>query len=1133
MSITNYVESWKDTYEKYQTVVNFVAGDYESLKEVIRYYITVQNPENYNDWAESSEVGMFANGLSYLGESIHYRVDLNAHDVFPMTTERKQSLLNFTKMLSYSPTRNICANGIAKLTSVSTTQAVTDMLGKSLKDVTVTWNDATDEDWQEHFLLIMNSAFAVNNPFGKPLKKEIIDSVTTQMYQLNNTTNISSVYSFTSLVNGNSQNFEVVNADIDNVLKVVKERTPTPEQAFHILYRNDGTGNASKNTGFFVFWKQGVLNYEYVNFNKKIENNSYELNGININEYDVWVQEVDSSTGLLKNNWTKISNNEYLDYNNTDNEIRNIYKVETRDNDGVIIRFSDGNFGTIPYGTFRFWYRVSQGNMNLFIKPTDIKNVSIRIPYKSNDTTDENVYYLTLTFSVQDISHIYQSVVQEQLEDIRERAPKVYSTQNRMVSGQDYNEYPLIYGSIVKKCKSILRTYAGNSRYVQFNEGTGTYQDLNILAEDGYLYKTSEIENNDIIIDATTSSKNIVLNNILPLLNSISMENYYYDHYKTEKIAPMIAFWEEEYTQGANLSYGHFINDSKNIISYLDIQKHLKVGNLICFKNIETNEEKWASIISVDYDDITYSSYMIGINESLGDGEWKMIEYYYPFKTSFDTETMNNIIDCLDNKTSFGLNYDEKNTLWQIIDSVNLDKKEWLIKIEMKSSDVYSISSQSLKYIFGSENTATFFFNTDTKISDEEFATKDYIKVLAINGYDTDFYWKPCETIKYTDGYIDGRKVIVYGYNSDKDETVDNPLEFNKITNNKLENLYFINDEYNSSVVEIDSWWNHTNQSGLYHCQQSGTIYVAGTKLPKDVIIKKTVKLSNGKTLIATSLNPVTFNKGEIYDYDVVDDGHKVTFKWQSQIDPSVEEDELVEFNDVNIADELAYWDTRNLVMTSYDKSLWSIKNGLGKLKFIWQHYASSKHLIDPCPTNIIDMYVLTTQYYNEVQEWLNNGKQGAFPKAPTEVSLRSIFANLENYNMISDTMIWHPIKYKVLFGNQSDKTLRASFRVIKSDSTILSDNEIKKQVIDCIDEYFATMNPGKKFYFTKLNAFVEKKMGENIGSMVIVPLYANDKFGNLFEINCDEDEIMLSSATIDDVQIISKISQSTIKIGN
>jgi thiamine pyrophosphokinase len=51
MSITNYSESWTDIYDKYKNVVNFVAGDFDSLKEVIRYYVTVNNPENYNDWA--------------------------------------------------------------------------------------------------------------------------------------------------------------------------------------------------------------------------------------------------------------------------------------------------------------------------------------------------------------------------------------------------------------------------------------------------------------------------------------------------------------------------------------------------------------------------------------------------------------------------------------------------------------------------------------------------------------------------------------------------------------------------------------------------------------------------------------------------------------------------------------------------------------------------------------------------------------------------------------------------------------------------------------------------------------------------------------------------------------------------
>lgn len=1136
MSITNYVESWKDIYEKYKTVVNFVAGDYESLKNVIRYYITVQNPENYNDWAESSEVGMFANGLAYLGETLHYRVDLNAHDVFPSTTERKQSLLNFTKMLSYSPSRNICSNGIAKLVSVSTTQKITDMMGKSLKDATVYWNDSTDEDWLEHFLLIMNSAFSSNNPYGKPLKKENVDGVSTQLYQLNNVSNVNCSYSFTSIINGNSQNFEVVNPDIDTTLKVINERNPIPEQAFHILYRNDGTGNSSKNTGFFVFWKQGNLNYEYVNFDKKIENNSYEIDATNVNEYDVWVQEIDSVTGLLKNNWTKIDNDEYLDYNNTDNDIRNIFKVETRDNDSIIIRFSDGNFGTIPYGLFRFWYRVSQGNMNLYIKPSDIQNISIQIPYKSSNTTDDNVYYLTLTFTVQDIMHIRQSVPQEDVEDIRTRAPQVYSTQNRMVTGKDYNLFPKSYGSVVKKCKSILRTYAGNSRYVQFNDGTGTYQDLNILAEDGYLYKDETVETNEIPVSFDTKSSVILNEYILPLLNSKGLDNYYYDNFETNKVSTTLK-WREKYSQGNNLSYGELLDDDNNVVSYLDVKQYLKNGNLVRFFNSKTEEEKWVTIISIEYDDVSYSDYTIGINEILNEEyneyNWNMTEYFNPLVTSFSSSIYNEVIEYLDNKSSFGLNYNDDSSEWYIVKTEDMTDDNWILKAEFKSPDMYSFTIKNLKYIFGSENKATFFFNTDEKISNEEFYTKDYIKILSINGFTKDYYWKPYETIKYIDGFTDNRKVVVYGYNNDKDETIDNPLEFENITNNNLHNLYFINGEYNSSVKEIDSWWENTNDSGLFYCKNSGTIYPAGSKLPHNVTIKKTVKLSNGRTIVATNENPHIWLKGSINDYDIVDDGLKVEYTWQSEIDPSVQEDYLVKYSVEEIGGELANWDARNDVMVRYDSSIWETKLGIGNLSFIWQHYASSNHLIDPCSTNIIDMYVLTNDYYSSVYNWVQNGKSEAFPKAPTATELRSTFSNLEDYSMLSDSLVYHPIKYKVLFGNYSDNEYRASFRVIKSKSTTLSDNEIKKQVIDYIDEYFKNMDSGQTFYFIKLSSYIDSKMNGNISSIVIVPMYSNNKFGNLFEINCEEDDILISSATIDDVQIITNITQSNIKIGN
>ena len=109
MAIVNYTESWIDTYNKYLGSINFTEGDFDGLKAVIRDYVTRQNPEGYNDWQQSSEVGMCVNAIAYLGENINYRVDLNVNDLFPETTQRKQSLLNFTRMLSYESKRNICA----------------------------------------------------------------------------------------------------------------------------------------------------------------------------------------------------------------------------------------------------------------------------------------------------------------------------------------------------------------------------------------------------------------------------------------------------------------------------------------------------------------------------------------------------------------------------------------------------------------------------------------------------------------------------------------------------------------------------------------------------------------------------------------------------------------------------------------------------------------------------------------------------------------------------------------------------------------------------------------------------------------------------------------------------------------
>ena len=176
-------------------------------------------------------------------------------------------------------------------------------------------------------------------------------------------------------------------------------------------------------------------------------------------------------------------------------------------------------------------------------------------------------------------------------------------------------------------------------------------------------------------------------------------------------------------------------------------------------------------------------------------------------------------------------------------------------------------------------------------------------------------------------------------------------------------------------------------------------------------------------------------------------------------------------------------------------------------------------------------MYVLTNQYWDEIQTWINSGKKDVFPKLPSEYELRSMFADLENYKMISDSMVWHPISFKLLFGSQANEELRAIIKVIKNDNTILSDNEIKQEVVEAIDEFFSQMTAGETFYFTKLSSFIHKKLGNNINTPLLVPTFTNENFGDLFEIKCDPEEILLSCATIDDIQIISKITDYNIRI--
>jgi hypothetical protein len=72
----------------------------------------------------------------------------------------------------------------------------------------------------------------------------------------------------------------------------------------------------------------------------------------------------------------------------------------------------------------------------------------------------------------------------ETTEQIKRRANQTYLAQGRMVTGEDYNLFPL-QTNLATKIKAVNRTYSGHSSYLDLNDPTGNHNTVNILGDDG------------------------------------------------------------------------------------------------------------------------------------------------------------------------------------------------------------------------------------------------------------------------------------------------------------------------------------------------------------------------------------------------------------------------------------------------------------------------------------------------------------------------------------------------------------------------------------------------------------------------------------------------------------------------
>jgi hypothetical protein len=214
--------------------------------------------------------------------------------------------------------------------------------------------------------------------------------------------------------------------------------------------------------------------------------------------------------------------------------------------------------------------------------------------------------------------------------------------------------------------------------------------------------------------------------------------------------------------------------------------------------------------------------------------------------------------------------------------------------------------------------------------------------------------------------------------------------------------------------------------------------------------------------------------------------------------------------------------------------SNYSVKIGRQGLFFQYKHISGETHRVDPSTSTIIDMYLVTQDYLTQFNNWLRDTTGTiAEPLRPTIAELSDAYSKVNDYKMLTDSVILNSVRFKPLFGSKAETSLRATIKVIKSSTTTASDSEIRSAIITEMNNYFSIDNWdfGDTFYFSELSAYLHSALGDLISSAVLVPNDPSLSFGDLYEIKSAPYEIFTSAAQASDIVVISALTSSELQI--
>jgi len=837
-----------------------------------------------------------------------------------------------------------------------------------------------------------------------------------------------------------------------------------------------------------------------------------DLDPSNVNDSDVWVQTV-NDRGEVMTEWKKVPAiySENITYNSFVASERDIFSVITRDDDRVSIRFADGIFGNAPVGNVKVWTRASNGDQ-YSIRPSELSRVTVPIVYYNRRGVKCT---LTMTLALQET--VANATTRETEEQIKRRAPSIFGTQNRMVSGEDYNVFPLS-SNIIRKLKSVNRTYSGHSRFIDLNDPTGNYQNTQVFADDGILYEESFNQYVEVPLTFNRTPTEFLLLDLQPMLASTEVV-YAAQRYLTGRSVDDLAYQVPVGCTWQNVSTG-----SASATGYFSAaNQYFRAGSMLQFtyqrNGISVSE--WATIGGITYGATTppstnrYGSVTINAPVPNGATITKVIP---SFNWTVDSTAAAVIKQKVEDKTSFSLWYNPDTGLWKVeaaeslLTSINAVSRLPSFKVAsafFTGSGVWQIIARGVRLVFESE-AAVKWFNDPSIIVDSETGAKknDLIRVLQHNsnlrdamgrGLDKNYDLDIASLIQYGNGYAEPSRVQVKLSDFDADGQPDNPDLYRKMISGS---------ERTSRL-----FWRKTNSNTIsgFKPYYGVTIYAHEA----DRVADQTPKVAQDGDVVA-------------YQISASNDVYNNTF-WVWSNGTWLPETQRFRTAIGRGANVCARWVDGNTTTFTTDA-----EREIYRLNYQWKHYASSDHRIDPSPVNIHDMFVLTDEYDFGMRQWIANGANVVEkPAAPSELDLRLTFQDYDKFKMGSDVMVWRPVKYKLLFGPGADATLRAQFKIVKLPGANLSDGEIKSAVVGAINRYFAAdaWGFGDTFYASQLTAYIFNQLVGSVASVELVPLFDEASFGDLQEIVCRSDELFISTAQVGDIQLIGSNTPTNLRM--